>query len=285
MECVCPIVGRTTVVDKTEFSRDSWSLVRCRETGFVFLANPPDYSQLESQLAWEHTYTAESHRREVEEPIVSQISSIAKRTKKVVFPRRNKIAALTFSVAQKNNETEPLSILDIGCGCGGLMVEIHRRFAKIGKHVSLYGIEVSKQLAMQSQANVASFGGKVIFDNALDGLSYFGPDSINVAMMSSFLEHECRPLCLLKQLYPILKVGGTIVLKVPNFACWNRVLRGAKWCGFRFPDHVNYFTPPTLQRLATEAGFTVARQTLLDKFPFSDNMYAVLTKLAERQKD
>jgi hypothetical protein len=30
-------------------------VVRCRETGFVFLANPPDYSQFESNFAWEKT--------------------------------------------------------------------------------------------------------------------------------------------------------------------------------------------------------------------------------------
>jgi len=96
--------------------------------------------------------------------------------------------------------------------------------------------------------------------------------------MSSFLEHECRPLSLLKQLHPILKSKGVIILKVPNFACWNRIIRGRKWCGFRYPDHVNYFTPRTLRRLAQEAGFTVSRQNYLDKFPLSDNMYAVLTK-------
>ena len=119
---------------------------------------------------------------------------------------------------------------------------------------------------------------KVISANAIDGSSELNPDSIHVVVMSSFLEHECRPLSLLKRLYPILTAKGVIIVKVPNFACWNRIIRGRRWCGFRYPDHVNYFTPRTLRRLAQEAGFTVSRQSYLDKFPFSDNMYAILTK-------
>ena len=281
MECVCPILERAMPVDETEFHRDSWSLVRCRETGFVFLANPPDYSQLASELAWENTSTAERLRREAEEPIVAHVSSFAKMAKSVISPGRNKIAALTFSVAQNKNPTGLLNFLDIGCGRGSLMVEIHNRFARIGRKVTLCGIEISRELAAQSQEKVAPLYGRVILTNALDGIGEFDRDSIHVATMSSFLEHECRPLRLLRRVHPILATGGVIILKVPNFACWNRMLRGRRWCGFRFPDHVNYFTPRTLQRLAEEAGFTVSRQTWLDKFPLSDSMYAVLTKVPE----
>ncbi len=160
------------------------------------------------------------------------------------------------------------------------MVDIYNRSAKRGQKVVPYGIEVSEHLASLSADRVAEFGGKVISTNAIDGSSKLNPDSIHVVVMSSFLEHECRPLSLLKRLHPILKSKGVIILKVPNFACWNRIIRGRKWCGFRYPDHVNYFTPRTLRRLAQEAGFTVSRQNYLDKFPLSDNMYAVLTKCA-----
>ena len=58
---------------------------------------------------------------------------------------------------------------------------------------------------------------KVISANAIDGSSELNPDSIHVVVMSSFLKHECRPLSLLKQLHPVLKSKGVIILKVPNF--------------------------------------------------------------------
>jgi len=101
---------------------------------------------------------------------------------------------------------------------------------------------------------------------------------VDLVIMSSFLEHEAQPLALLQTLAPVLSAEALIVLKVPNFGCINRSLRGGRWCGFRYPDHVNYFTPATLKRLAEEAGFVVARQQFIECLPTSDTMYAVLRK-------
>jgi hypothetical protein len=53
------------------------------------------------------------------------------------------------------------------------------------------------------------------------------------------------------------------------------MIRGA-WCGFRWSDHVNYFTPATLTLMASAAGFAVSRMGFLDRQPLSDSMYSVL---------
>ncbi len=280
MECICPILERPTIVDQTDFCSDPWSVVRCSETGFVFLSNPPDYSQLETEFAWEKSAATERNRRQQAQPWISRLSTLAKRAKALIAPKRNKIAALTLAATQNKNPAEPIQLLDVGCGAGDLMVELHRRFSQAGRKIALFGIEVSKQLALHSEEKVSPLGGKVVSASAVEGTADLETSSIDVAVMSSFLEHESRPLNLLKRLHPILRANGAVVLKVPNFSCWNRIFRGRKWCGFRYPDHVNYFTPQTLQRLAEEAGYTVARQNLKDKFPLSDNMYAVLKKCA-----
>jgi hypothetical protein len=68
------------------------------------------------------------------------------------------------------------------------------------------------------------------------------------------------------------------VVKVPNWACINRSVRGERWCGFRWPYHVNYFTPDTLREMAARAGLVVSRMSRIDVSPLSDNMYAVLMK-------
>jgi predicted SAM-dependent methyltransferase len=121
-------------------------------------------------------------------------------------------------------------------------------------------------------------GGRIVASSAVEGVTHFRPDEIDVAVLSSFLEHEAQPLALLRNLHRVLKPGASVIIKVPNYACWSRRLRGPRWPGFRFPDHVNYFTPATLRTLAERAGFRIARQTLLDRFPLSDSMYAVLQK-------
>ncbi len=278
MESLCPILGRTTVVEPTQFSRESWHIVKCTETGFVFLANPPAYEQLESEFAWELTSKLESQRRFLQEPLLSRISLLASRLKKTLFPRRNRFFDLSHQLVRNWPPDRPITFLDIGCGGGELLEEIHGRFAAVNRQLIPQGIEVSKQLAAIANECFTALSGRLVFANAVDGTSQFADHSVDVVIMSSFLEHECQPLLLLRRLRTILTDDGGIVLKVPNFACINRRIRNSRWCGFRFPDHVNYFTPYTLRRLAEEAGFVVARQHLLDRLPSSDTMYAVLKK-------
>ena len=52
---------------------------------------------------------------------------------------------------------------------------------------------------------------------------------------------------------------------------------GRRWCGFRYPDHLNYFSPNTLRAMANKAGFETSFG-LTGCLPTSDNMWAVLTK-------
>ncbi len=278
MEAVCPILGRLTRVESTPFSRGIWNIVRCSESGFVFLANPPSYSQLSTEYAWDVTSKAENARRKTEEPVLSRISHLGKKLKGTLFPRRNRFFTLSNWVLKSFPRDRSVRFLDIGCGGGGLLVDMHQRFSAVGRPVVPLGIEVAPQLAAAAEKAYGQLGGVVIRNNAIDGSAGMTPDSVDIAIMSSFLEHECQPLVLLKQLRPLIADEGAIVLKVPNFGSWNRSLRSRRWCGFRYPDHVNYFTPSTLSRLAAEAGYTVARQKALDCLPFSDTMYAVLKK-------
>jgi SAM-dependent methyltransferase len=277
MELLCPILGRTVRVRPTPWKSGNWQIVQCEETGFVFLANPPSYHQLEVEHAWEITSAAEKRRRREAEPWLAKLSLAAAKLKLALFPRRNRFFELALPVCDKAPANAPLRVLDIGCAAADLLHDLHARFAAVGRQVIPLGIEVSQHLAQLAHNECAALGGRVVFANALDGAACFEPASLDLVIMSSFLEHEAQPLTLLKTLAPALKPHALIVLKVPNYACLNRHVRRGRWCGFRYPDHVNYFTPKTLNRLAEEAGYSIARQHIIDCLPTSDTMYAVLT--------
>ena len=76
-----------------------------------------------------------------------------------------------------------------------------------------------------------------------------------------------------------LKPGGVIYVKVPNYATVNRMVRGREWCGFRFPDHLNYFEPASLKRLAEAEGYTMTVKNKATIFT-NDNMHVFLQKRA-----
>ena len=51
---------------------------------------------------------------------------------------------------------------------------------------------------------------------------------------------------------------------------------GPRWCGFRYPDHVNYFTNRSLRALAESLGYSYSRTNWYSLF--DDNIIAVLTR-------
>lgn len=94
-------------------------------------------------------------------------------------------------------------------------------------------------------------------------------------LLRSYLEHEFQARSVLQKVYRKLQPGGRVFVRVPDFGSINRRVMGSKWCGFRLPDHVNYFCDNTLRRLAEGAGFHYARTNRLSLF--DDNLIAVLT--------
>jgi SAM-dependent methyltransferase len=272
-----PILGRDTPVVPTPFERDGWRLVQCRETGFVFLPNPPAYEALSEDHAWESTYEEERARRARQDPIFSALGRITFRLRLRLLPRRNPFAALTAQHLTRRRAQGVATVVDIGCADAKFTLRVADDVARRGHAASFIGIEVSKALAAQAGRALAGRGGRAIEASAVGGVRELPANSVAAVLMSSFLEHEARPLELLEAVRGVLEPDGVVILKVPNYASWNRLLRGARWCGFRYPDHVNYFTPKSLAMLANRAGLA-CEQGLAMRLPTSDNMYALLRR-------
>jgi SAM-dependent methyltransferase len=172
--------------------------------------------------------------------------------------------------------TPPLRVLDVGCASGQKALRIAAKMrAAHGVDVEPIGIEVSDALAQHAQRNLAGYRGYAIHAPALEGLQRIEHGSIDLIILSSYLEHEVLPLEALCGCAAKLAPGGRIIIKVPNYAALNRRVRGSRWCGFRYPDHVNYFTPATLKLLVRRAGLRVARMDLFDRLPTNDNMWLI----------
>lgn len=279
---VSPMLEREGPSETLDFAPEPWVLRHCLETGIVFLENPPDYEAFVEDFAWEVTSEKTSEERRQAEPVLYAVSTMAKRFRSKVL-KRHKIKTLTLSIIReicRRDGNDDIRLLDIGCGWGGLLTSVLDDLKpEQRKRCVPFGIELSKGLAKISTEKFNKLqGGRCINDTALDGIAGFEKDFFDIIIMSSFLEHEINPLPLLRRCHERMKPGGVVVIKVPNYASVNRSVRGHKWAGFRWPDHVNYFTPETLRKMAAKAGFRIKRMTLADRFPLSDSMYAVLVK-------
>ena len=162
-------------------------------------------------------------------------------------------------------------VVDVGCGDGD-------RLAALPPGYSPVGIEISRELARRADQNLAGRGALVVNAPAIEGLAAMDAGSASGIVMRSFLEHELRPRDLLAEVSRVLASGGAAIVKVPNYGSLNRIAMGSRWCGFRFPGHVNYFTPGALRSMVEQAGLGVVRFGPTDRFPLSDNMWMLAAR-------
>jgi SAM-dependent methyltransferase len=274
---ISPLLERESATTLLDVAPAPWVVRQCNESGLVFLENPPGYQSLQSELAWEVTWQREADKRAADEPTLYALSTAAKNFRHRVL-KRNKVADLATAIVRASTSTQ-IRMLDLGCGEGQLLGMVMDRLpADLRSRCRPHGVEISNELARRSQAALAPYGGSCVHASALEGMASFDAGFFDLIVMSSFLEHEIQPLPLLREAARALRSDGRVLIKVPNYASWNRVLRGPHWCGYRWPDHVNYFTPQTLAAAAQRAGLQVQRMNLLDRFALSDSLYAVLRK-------
>ena len=273
---VNPLTEYDTEEVETEYSRDIWQIVESPEDGMVYLKNPPQYDAFEQDFAWEKTFANERKRRRKEEPIRSAISDFLKRMRAKYRKRETIEVEAERLLIKLRGESERPKVIDVGCGIGVKLQRITRYMEhEYGMSIEPIGIEISLKQACQANTHLQSVGGHCIQNNAIDGLASVADDSVDLIILCSFLEHEINPMELLRQCQKKLASHGRLLIKVPNYDCKNRKYRKEKWCGFRYPDHVNYFVPKTLQAMLERANLNCRN---LRAQPFNDNMWAIAGK-------
>jgi 2-polyprenyl-3-methyl-5-hydroxy-6-metoxy-1,4-benzoquinol methylase len=261
----CPMCASAKASPR--YTVDTFCVVACDDCDFTYLpvaAGFEHYTQGEG--AWENAQPSFIQERLAQSPIQTRLSLATRfRTK---IKKKSPVQYIDRHTRQGQGQ---LNVLDIGCGAGGYLLSLKPRYVP-------FGIDISRELAAMANASFSSRGGFVVTAPATSALSQFEPGSMDAIVMRSYLEHEAEPLEVLKGCFGLVKKDGLVVVKVPNYAALNRVVMGSGWCGFRFPDHVNFFTPKSLTQMAAKAGFRT-QQRFVDKLPTSDNMWAVLTPI------
>lgn len=256
----CPACNSTAVLGLEKFSRDIWKIAECSVCHFVFLENPVKYTALEEDFSWEKTFWLEDGERKKKRGMV----------KRVAYYLR--ILGYTLKANPQTKYLKLLgagSILDIGCG------DVVRWTAPFIP----FGIEVSKHLHALADAKMRALGGECYQGSGAEIIFKLKKNHFDSVMMHSYLEHEIQYRELLEGCFRCLKPGGKAFVRVPNYGSLNRRISGAKWPGFRYPDHVNYFTQHSLRAAAQEAGFQ-CKITNKAKIWLDDNIQALLTKPA-----
>ncbi|MGB6388028.1 MAG: class I SAM-dependent methyltransferase [Methyloceanibacter sp.] len=252
----CPRCGAAAFQALPAYSSPPWQIVECSACAFVFLRNPPEYKQLVSNFAWEKTRVAEVERRKSNSPVRMWLDGMTRWRAGIYSPGVAGRLQRLFA---------PGRVLDVGCGSG----------KKVPEPFIPFGIEISEELSRAADTHMRARGGRAIHAPAVDGVKEFPAQYFTGILLRSFLEHEAQPKALLEQCARVLAPGGAVYVRVPNYGSLNRLVLGAKWCGFRYPDHVNYFTTTSLAAMAKDCGLSLKLLNPV-RLPLDDNINAVL---------
>ena len=257
----CPLCG--AIDRKLLAQRDGWDIVECARCRMVFLGSELPYAVQAKDHDWVAEHGREFASRKEKQPVMLFLSRCT-RWLRPEPTERLLSQALVWSRGGK--------LVDFGCGDGRFLAAASKYFDVTGIELSPQGVELSRQKTSRErvlEGPVTEIAMRILPAVAFDVVTQYG-----------YIEHEWQPLEGLRAAYRVLKPGGITILKTPNYASWNRHIRGMNWCGYHIPAHCNYFTPETLSRALREAGFQPLSRPLLDRFPTSDSLWMAARKPA-----
>ncbi|NOU79230.1 glycosyltransferase [Paenibacillus sp. LMG 31459] len=145
----------------------------------------------------------------------------------------------------------PINVLEVGCACGGTLLEIKNRY----KNAELHGIELN-----EDSAAIASLFAKISASNVEHTLEY-QENYFDYIILPDVLEHLNDPWSVLKNLKRYLKDNGKVIASIPNvmhYSLLRDTLQG-RWeyadAGLLDRTHLRFFTIYEIEKMFDDAGF------------------------------
>lgn len=160
----------------------------------------------------------------------------------------------------------PGPVLDVGCG-GGLFLGMMRE-----RGFRVVGLDFSPDaagVAWRRNAVPAVCGNLACAPLAAG--------SCAAVTMFHVVEHLHDPRAYLQAAHALLRPGGRLVVQVPNAACWQFRLLGARWTGVDVPRHLIDFRAEDVAALIASCGFEVVRRK---HFSLRDNPAGLASSVA-----
>jgi SAM-dependent methyltransferase len=137
-------------------------------------------------------------------------------------------------------------LLEIGCGQGNFL----RQAANRGFEVT--GVEYSRFACERARANLDGRGRVVQGEIAVLSAEAAVYD---VCVLCDVIEHVRNPAWFVREIFRLLKPGGTLLVVTPSLDSWSARLLRSRWMEYK-AEHLFYYAPATLRRQLADAGYS-----------------------------
>ncbi len=219
-------------------SKDEFNLYLCKRCGLAYLNPQPEWEELEYFYGGNY-YTNVSHSERKSSLGEALYQLLRKLKRAIIGPPHPKFWHFGKETGR---------FLDVGCGNGAYDAYVIKDYPRW----EFYGVEPS--------ALSASLAKKITHFNVFNGFlenAHYESDFFDVILMSHSLEHTFDPKKTIEEAFRILKKGGRLIIKVPNFACPSRRFFGTYWYHLDAPRHLFHFAPEVVAVILKNAGFTI----------------------------
>lgn len=134
-------------------------------------------------------------------------------------------------------------LLDVGCGNGGFLMLANQA----GWQVEGLDFDASAVHAARSRGLEVHHGGIEVLDER--------SGCYDVITLCHVIEHVHDPVATLRRLRVLLKPGGVLWLDTPNLSSLGALRFGPHWRGLETPRHLVLFSPASMKKALTKAGF------------------------------
>lgn len=177
-------------------------------------------------------------------------------------------------------------ILDIGCGNGLLLYQFRHSYSQ------LIGLEYSVHRLSQATVNLAGLPFSPVQGSA-ENMSQIQSDSVDQIISADTIEHIPDVYAAAREIYRVLRPGGTLVINTPNIAFIKKRLL---LCLGRFPStsqpnegigsdilydggHLHYFTYRSLRIILERSGFKLVKKIGYGRLGYAHQFWPQLTSV------
>ncbi|MGH7885477.1 MAG: class I SAM-dependent methyltransferase [Thermodesulfobacteriota bacterium] len=253
----CYLCGSDTTL-LYKFSYNDYSIVKCRDCGFLRTFPLPDKNDLKALYGKEFNYDAK------------QKSEVFRSNLLETIKKNFIVGPLLKNLIKSFKHTENPLLLDIGCSTGW----ITSTAGKIGFDVK--GIEANPNSAKVAREKF----GLDVYDGFVEDLKC--ENSFNAVTLFHVLEHFVDPLSVLLKINSLLMKSGKVLIVVPNAESLGTAMFKQHY-NWNARHHISYFSKHSLEIILQKAGFKVLKIVDLPSTPLLLNSFNRMMR--EREKN